>query len=110
MVAVKFEANGNKGVVNLVKTGFGRGDAHYLRQGQNSALRYVNRQKSRRWFPTSGADSLFDSNADGSRILTEEDLVKLKSEFPGFYQDRGGVRGSFSPSKRTITLTPVLRQ
>ena len=106
MVAVKFEANGNKGVVNLVKTGFGRGDAHYLRQGQNSALRYVNRQKSRRWFPTSGADSLFDSNADGSRILTEEDLVKLKSEFPGFYQDRSAVRGSFSPSQRTITLTP----
>lgn len=86
MVPVAFNATGRKGTINLVKTALGRGISYYDSQGANNAIRYVNKKKCQRWFPTSGAVSLFDSNADGTSVLTEADLVKERQKYPGYYQ------------------------
>lgn len=86
MVPVAFNATGRKGTINLVKTALGRGISYYDSQGANNAIRYVNKKKCQRWFPTSGAVSLFDSNADGTSVLTETDLVKERQKYPGYYQ------------------------
>lgn len=86
MVPVAFNATGRKGTINLVKTALGRGVSYYDSQGANNAILYVNKKKCQRWFPTSGAVSLFDSNADGTSVLTEADLVKERQKYPGYYQ------------------------
>lgn len=86
MVPVAFNATGRTGTINLVKTALGRGVSYYDSQGANNAIRYVNKKKCQRWFPTSGAVSLFDSNADGTSVLTEADLVKERQKYPGYYQ------------------------
>jgi len=44
------------------------------------------------------------SNADGQSVLTEKDLVNLQGQYPGYYQNQSGPRGSYSPSQRLITL------
>lgn len=107
VVPVVFNAHGRNAEINLATTAYGKENKlWFATQSQNDAVVYANSKKMRRWNTSSGSNSLRGSNASGRSVLAEEDLVKLKSEFPGFYQDRGGVRGSFSPSKRTITLTP----
>lgn len=107
VVPVVFNASGRHAEVNLATTAYGKENKFWFEsQSLNDAVVYANSIKMRRWNKSSGSNSLRGSNASGRSVLTEEDLVKLKSEFPGFYQDRGGVRGSFSPSQRTITLTP----
>lgn len=97
MVPVAFNATGNKGTINLVKSAFGRGELYYEAQGMNSTILYANKEKCRRWFPSSGADSLFDSNADGSSVLTEKDLVNLRDRYPGYYQSE-----KFTPDQSLI--------
>lgn len=106
MAPVSFNATGKKGKINLLKTAFGRGDIHYEMLGRNNALLYVNRQKSRRWFPTSGADSLFDSNADGSTVLHEEDLVKQRNENPSLYQTQSTVLPTAATVNEGRSLDP----
>lgn len=107
VVPVVFNAHGRNAEINLATTAYGKENKlWFATQSQNDAVVYANSKKMRRWNTSSGSNSLRGSNASGRSVLNEEDLVKLKSEFPGFYQDRGGVRGSFSPSQRTITLTP----
>ena len=107
VVPVVFNAHGRNAEINLATTAYGKENKlWFATQSQNDAVVYANSKKMRRWNTSSGSNSLRGSNASGRSVLTEADLVKLQSEFPGFYEDRGGVRGSFSPSQRTITLTP----
>lgn len=81
-----FSANGYKGEINLVKTAHGRSRLWFVLQAQNENVLYVNREKMKRWSPTSGANSLLDYTASNDSVLTEENLVKLKQEKPAFYQ------------------------
>lgn len=142
LAPVQFEATGGKGTINLLKTAFGQDRPLWFSlRGSNNEVVYVNREKIKRWFPTSGVNSLFDSsalpaadelfsNADGSSVLTEQDLARAKRARTDLYQYSGGVqansseeihqvsagegargqvtgddvRGGFSPSANTITL------
>lgn len=142
LAPVQFEATGGKGTINLLKTAYGQDRPLWFSlRGSNNEVVYVNREKIKRWFPTSGVNSLFDSsalpaaeelfsNADGSSVLTEQDLARAKRERTDLYQYSGGVqansseeihqvsagegargqvtgddvRGGFSPSANIITL------
>lgn len=142
LAPVQFEATGGKGTINLLKTAYGQDRPLWFSlRGSNNEVVYVNREKIKRWFPTSGVNSLFDSsalpaadelfsNADGSSVLTEQDLARAKRARTDLYQYSGGVqansseeihqvsagegargqvtgddvRGGFSPSANTITL------
>jgi hypothetical protein len=85
-------------VFNIVKSAFGRGRLQLELQGRNNALLYINIKKLKSLYGTPGADSLrsvkdfnavlknYFSNADGSSVKTEADLVKLREQFPGYYQ------------------------
>jgi hypothetical protein len=85
-------------VFNTVKSAFGRGRLQLELQGRNNALLYINIKKLKSLYGTPGADSLrsvkdfnavlknYFSNADGSSVKTEADLVKLREQFPGYYQ------------------------
>ena len=124
VTAVRFEASGLRGKLNLVKTAFGKNDPLWFDlQPNNSTVVYVNEQKAKRWELTSGSNSLRAPNADGSSVLTEKDLVKLREEYPGFYQKDQSVNvssipdeslikkakenlGSYNPATREIKLTP----
>ena len=107
IVPVELNAHGRSAEINLALSAYGKENNLWFElKPNNDAVLYVNSKKMRRWNQSSGTNSLRGSNASGRSVLTEEDLVNLKSEFPGFYQDRSAVRGSFSPSQRTITLTP----
>lgn len=100
MVPVAFEHPTEKKpvVFNIVKSAFGRGRLHLELQGQNNSLLYINTKKLKSLYGTPGADSLrsvkdfnavlknYFSNADGSSVKTEADLVKLREQFPGYYQ------------------------
>lgn len=100
MVPVSFEHPTEKKpvVFNIVKSAFGRGRLHLELQGRNNALLYINIKKLKSLYGTPGADSLrsvkdfnavlknYFSNADGSSVKTEADLVKLREQFPGYYQ------------------------
>lgn len=97
-VPVAFEASGrNRAVINLVKTGFGRGRLWFELQRNNSSFEYVNYEKIKRLEEKPGADSLRApnasssveerySNTDGTIVYTENDLVNLQRRFPDFYQ------------------------
>lgn len=100
MVPVSFEHPTEKKpvVFNIVKSAFGRGRLQLELQGRNNALLYINIKKLKSLYGTPGADSLrsvkdfnavlknYFSNADGSSVKTEADLVKLREQFPGYYQ------------------------
>nr|DAQ55160.1 MAG TPA: crystallin beta/gamma motif-containing protein [Caudoviricetes sp.] len=100
MVPVSFEHPTEKKpvVFNIVKSAFGRGRLQLELQGRNNALLYINIKKLKSLYGTPGADSLrsvkdfnavlknYFSNADGSSVKTEADLVKLRELFPGYYQ------------------------
>jgi hypothetical protein len=129
---VAINVNGPKGTINLVKTAFGRAkDVWFTLQGRNNAVRYLNTEKIKRWRPTSRNNPVFASNAsfatvekfsnaDGTTVLTEADLVNLKAKNPDLYQRSDGkpqqpagrdastqtVRGLFSPAGNRIVLTP----
>lgn len=84
---VAFSAQGYNGEINLVKTAFGKsGKLWFDLQVQNETILYVNREKIKRWNPTSGTNPLLDSTASNKSVLTENDLVKLKQDNPSFYQ------------------------
>lgn len=97
-VPVAFKASGrNRAVINLVKTGFGRGRLWFELQRNNSSFEYVNYEKIKRLEEKPGADSLRApnasssveerySNTDGTIVYTENDLVNLQRRFPDFYQ------------------------
>ena len=99
---VAINAKGPTGTINLVKTAFGRDrDAWFTLQGLNNAVRYVNTEKIKRWRPTSRTNPVFASNAsfstvekfsnaDGTTVLTEADLVNLKAKNPDLYQRSDG--------------------
>lgn len=108
VVPIQFEAQGYYGTINLVKTAFGKkNDLFFILQEQNDAVVYANTEKIKRWNLNSRTNPFRGSNASGNRVLTEDDLVKVKEEFPGFYQEsNAGQRGSFSPLTNTIALTP----
>lgn len=113
VVPVQFEAHGNIGTINLVKTAFGKNNANwFLLQGKNNAVRYVSREKIKHWFPTSGSNSLFDSsalsaelrklsNSDGTTVLTDADLVKLREEMGNKLYS--GPRGTYMPQNTSDT-------
>lgn len=100
MVPVTFEhpSEKKKIVFNIVKSAFGRGRLQLELQGRNNALLYINTKKLKSLYGKPGADSLrsvkdfnavlknYFSNADGSSVKTEADLVKLREQFPGYYQ------------------------
>lgn len=100
MVPVSFEHPTEKKpvVFNIVKSAFGRGRLQLELQGRNNALLYINIKKLKSLYGTPGADSLrsvkdfnavlknYFSNADGSIVKTEADLVKLREQFQGYYQ------------------------
>lgn len=100
MVPVTFEhpSEKKKIVFNIVKSAFGRGRLQLELQGRNNALLYINTKKLKSLYGKPGADSLrsvkdfnavlknYFSNADGSSVKTEADLVKLRDQFPGYYQ------------------------
>lgn len=100
MVPVSFEHPTEKKpvVFNIVKSAFGRGRLQLELQGRNNALLYINIKKLKSLYGTPGADSLrsvkdfnavlknYFSNADGSSVKTEADLVKLRKLYPGYYQ------------------------
>ena len=100
MVPVSFEHPTEKKpvVFNIVKSAFGRGRLQLELQGRNNALLYINIKKLKSLYGTPGADSLrsvkdfnavlknYFSNADGSSVKTEADLVKLRELFSGYYQ------------------------
>lgn len=105
LAPVQFEATGGKGTINLLKTAYGQDRPLWFSlRGSNNEVVYVNREKIKRWFPTSGVNSLFDSsalpaaeelfsNADGSSVLTEQDLARAKRERTDLYQYSGGRSG-----------------
>ena len=89
IVPVRFNAQGNKGTINLALSTYGKQSRNIIDLAlQNDALLYVNRRKSGRWFPASGSNSLFDSSAlnrmlaeaasHGFMVKTEGDLDRLK--------------------------------
>lgn len=93
VVPVRFSATGpHNARINLVKTAFGRDSTNWLElQGNNNALRYVNREKLKRLEEKPGAISHRAPNAsipevskfansDGTTVLTEVDLVKAKEK------------------------------
>lgn len=93
VVPVRFSATGpHNARINLVKTAFGRDSTNWLElQGNNNALRYVNREKLKRLEEKPGAISHRAPNAsipevskfansDGTTVLTEVDLVKAKKK------------------------------
>ena len=100
MVPVSFEHPTEKKpvVFNIVKSAFRRGRLQLELQGRNNALLYINIKKLKSLYGTPGADSLrsvkdfnavlknYFSNADGSSVKTEADLVKLRKLYPGYYQ------------------------
>lgn len=87
VVPIQFEAQGYYGTINLVKTAFGKkNDLFFSLQEQNDAVVYANTEKIKRWNLNSRTNPFRGSNASGNRVLTEDDLVKAKEAFPGFYQ------------------------
>ena len=87
VVAVKFNAEGRHAEINLAKTSWGPDKPLYFPlQEQNNALVYANREKISRWNKSSGIYSLRGSNDSGVSVKTEADLVKLREQFPGYYQ------------------------
>ena len=87
VVPIQFEAQGYYGTINLVKTAFGKkNDLFFSLQEQNDAVVYANTEKIKRWNLNSRTNPFRGSNASGDRVLTEDDLVKAKEAFPGFYQ------------------------
>ena len=118
IVPVRFNAQGNKGTINLALSTYGKQSRNIIDLAlQNDALLYVNRRKSGRWFPASGSNSLFDSSAlnrmlaeaasHGLMVKTEGDLDRLKREHHDLYQVNDGVvaRGLFNSETNTISLT-----
>lgn len=112
-VVVPIELNARKdltAVVHMATSAYSKdsngvpNNAWFARQAKENAL-YINRKKEKRWTETSsGSNSLWvKSNASednklssGKRVLTEDDLVKLKQNYPSYYQykQRGKVRGA----------------
>lgn len=89
ITAVRFDASGLRGKLNLVKTAFGKDDPLWFDlQPNNSSVRYINEEKAKRWELASGSNSLRAPNADGSSVFTKKDLVKLREQYPGFYQKK----------------------
>lgn len=87
VVAVKFNGPGRHAEINLAKTSWGPENTLYFPlQEQNNALVYANSQKISRWNKSSGIYSLRGSNDSGASVKTEADLVKLREQFPGYYQ------------------------
>lgn len=87
VVAVKFNGPGRHAEINLAKTSWGPENTLYFPlQEQNNALVYANSQKISRWNKSSGIYSLRGSNDSGVSVKTEADLVKLREQFPGYYQ------------------------
>lgn len=115
IVPIEFNANGRVATVNLVKTAYGKERKLWFPlQEQQNLLVYANSEKIRRWNTSSGSNSLRGSNADGSRVYNENDLVNLQRQYPDFYQARdnfqldqeGSSSGSYSPTENRIKLTP----
>lgn len=82
VVPVQFEASGLRGKINLIKTAFGQNDRWFDIQPQNNSVLYINREKLKRRDPTSRSNSLRDLSASGASVLNEEELVKLKEQYP----------------------------
>lgn len=116
MVPVTFEhpSEKKKIVFNIVKSAFGRGRLQLELQGRNNALLYINTKKLKSLYGKPGADSLrsvkdfnavlknYFSNADGSSVKTEADLVKLREQFPGYYQTE-----KIEPQSINVSATEV---
>ena len=103
VVAVKFNGPGRHAEINLAKTSWGPENTLYFPlQEQNNALVYANSQKISRWNKSSGIYSLRGSNGSGASVKTEADLVKLREQFPGYYQT-----GKMEPQSIHIPATEV---
>lgn len=103
VVAVKFNGPGRHAEINLAKTSWGPENTLYFPlQEQNNALVYANSQKISRWNKSSGIYSLRGSNDSGASVKTEADLVKLREQFPGYYQT-----GKMEPQSIHVPATEV---
>ena len=100
VVPVQFEAKKGFATITLATTVYSKeqngvpNNAWFERQAKQ--LRYVNRQKENRWNTSSGANSLWvlSNGFFKKRIFTETDLVKLKNQYPSYYQgDASGPSG-----------------
>ena len=121
LAPVQFEATGGKGTINLLKTAYGQDRPLWFSlRGSNNEVVYVNREKIKRWFPTSGVNSLFDSsalpaaeelfsNADGSSVLTEQDLARAKQERTDLYQYSGEVQANSSEEIHQVSAAEGAR-
>lgn len=104
VVAVKFNGPGRHAEINLAKTSWGPENTLYFPlQEQNNALVYANSQKISRWNKSSGIYSLRGSNDSGVSVKTEADLVKLREQFPGYYQTE-----KIEPQSINVPATEVL--
>ncbi len=117
VVPVALNIMGNDRVeINIVTSAYAKenngvpSDGWFKKQAQKNA-RYVNGQKMKAW--QNGAGVYFPitelSNAYKNKIYNETDLVKLKNDTPGFYQDgqnvsaRGFIR--FDPKTQGAVIT-----
>lgn len=105
------------GFLNLIRTTYGKDKREWFEEQITKGRSiYINNKKMREWRAlnkkkTSVAMTAAGSNSPWGPLLalldrsvkTEEDLVKLKEQYSGYYQE---TRGFFSPGANTITLTP----
>lgn len=92
IVPVMFEADNDGATINKVTSNYGKDDfGDYITkevEGKGNLV-YINRQKVDGQHQAAGSNSLCDAYnrlPDRDSVLTEEDLVNLQKEYPGYYQ------------------------
>lgn len=87
ILPVSFNASGRHAEINLITSAYGKESKKWFAdQENNNRLLYANQEKIQRWNESSGSNRLRGSNADGTRIYTEKDLVNLQAQYPAYYQ------------------------
>lgn len=101
VVPVQLDAKKHSGraLIHIATTAYGKenngvpNNSWFAKQAGN--LLYVNRKKEAQWVSAAGSNSLWSNSTalSGKTILTEADLDKLKSAYPGYYQNENNIRG-----------------
>lgn len=103
IVPVMFEAKGFNGKINKLTSNYGKDgfDKYIKDQAELGNLVYINKRKAGDQRPSAGSNSLCDAYnhlPDKDSVLTEEDLVNLQKEYPGYYQT------SATPTDPLVTI------
>ena len=93
--------------VNIVTSAYGRqningtaNDIWFNNQVDNGKLRYWDEKKYRYWLRTRGLylpKGITNNDIYKQMLKTKDDLVKLKNQYPAYYQEQPVIQGSITP-------------